>query len=107
MEVVPLPHAPLLPLDDRDALALQDEEALLRVLRVVHAVRLARVQDVHAEAEVGRGRGRRLERAEDAVALGRLPRDLGEVEDPPAGVGGDPAVLAVLDPRLLAHCSGA
>ena len=52
VEEVPRLEVSLLVLDDQDALASQDEEVLLDVLRVVLAVRLARLQHVHADPVV-------------------------------------------------------
>ena len=48
-------HAPepaLLLLDDQQALAGDDEEALLRVLAVIHPHRLARCEDADVETEL-------------------------------------------------------
>src|SRR5207247_2298982 len=48
---VPCPQRPLLLLDEQEALAVEDEEVLLRRLGVVEAVRLARLEhaDVHPD----------------------------------------------------------
>ena len=64
----------LLALDEQRALAVQDEERLLDALRVVQAVRLARLDDVHVDAEVREVRVVRLEGAEDARPLVTDPR---------------------------------
>ena len=52
VEEVPGFQAPLLILDDEDALAREDEEVLLHVLRVVLPVRLSRLEDVDADPVV-------------------------------------------------------
>jgi hypothetical protein len=101
VQVVPLAHGPLLPLDDRDALAGEHEEPLLVGLEVVEARCLARVQDVDADAEQRRARRRRLEHAPDATPGNGRPAQLGEVQDEPAVVDGDAAELGVVDARLV------
>jgi hypothetical protein len=70
---------PLLVLDDGDALPAQHEEALLRVLRVVEAVGLARMEHVNVRS--------REEVEPGAEARDGLPRHLAEVADEPAGAG--------------------
>src|SRR4051812_48733257 len=103
VEVVPRAHPPLLALDDRDALAGQDEEALEVVLLVVEAGRVAGPQDVDADTEPVRLVVGGSEPAPRAAARHRRPADLREVDDEPAVVGRDPSVLGVLDLRLVTH----
>jgi hypothetical protein len=80
---VPLPQAPLLALDDEDALPAQHEEVLLRLLRVVLAVGLSRLQHLDVDAEV-----RELAVALEVVPVAGLVtaarRHVGHVEDVPA-----------------------
>src|SRR6185312_6407541 len=103
VQVVPLPEPALLPLDDRDALAREDEEALLVRLRVVEARRLTRPEDVHADAEQRRARRRRLEAAPGPAALDAFPADLREVQDEPAVVRGHESRVGALELRLVRH----
>ena len=51
MDEVPRPEKALLAFDEQEAVAGEDEEVLLGVLAVVHAVRLTRPEDPDAEAE--------------------------------------------------------
>ena len=59
VQVVPLAHAALLALDDRDALAAEDEEALLGGFGVVAPVGLARHEHVRADPELREAERRR------------------------------------------------
>ena len=52
MDEVPGPQRPFLALHDQDPLAGQDEEVLLRLLAVVHARRLARLQDADVHPDL-------------------------------------------------------
>src|SRR5690242_7277417 len=52
VDEVPLLQGAFLAFDQNQALAAEDEEVLLRVLRVVHAVRLPRVEDLDVDPEV-------------------------------------------------------
>jgi hypothetical protein len=83
VEVVPLLQRALLALDDQQALAAENEEALLRVLGVVEALRLAGLEHVQAQAELGEGVVP-LEAADRAVPVGVLPVRLACVQDEPA-----------------------
>src|SRR3954468_2744714 len=103
VQVVPRSHPPLLALDDRDALAGQDEEPLEVVLLVVEAGRVAGPQDVDADTDPVRLVVGGSEPAPRAAARHRRPADLREVDDEPAVVGRDPSVLGVLDLRLVTH----
>src|SRR3954449_1422692 len=103
VQVVPRPHPPLLALDDRDALARQDEEPLEVVLLVVEAGRVAGPQDVHADAEPVRLVVGRAEAAPRAAAGHRRPADLGQVEDVPAVVDRHAADVGLFDLRLVSH----
>src|SRR3954469_4499828 len=106
VQVVPLLHPPLLALDDRDALARQDEEALEVVLLVVVARRVAGPEDVHADPEAVGLVVRRAEAAPRPAARHRGPADLRQVEDVPAVVDRDAADLALFDLRLVTHGAG-
>jgi hypothetical protein len=53
MDEVPLPERLLLPLDDQDRLACDDEEVLLAGLPVVHRHRLARPENRDVDARLG------------------------------------------------------
>ena len=103
MQVVPLPEPALLTLDDRDALAGEDEEAFLVALGVVEARRLARPEDVHPDPEERRPRVARFETAPDAALRHGRPADLRQVQDEPTVVRGDQSALGLLDPRLVHH----
>jgi hypothetical protein len=94
---VPRPQSPLLPLDEQQALAGEDEEVLLHLLAVVHAVRLARVQDDQADRDLGEGALAGLEPAFLAELVVVPPARIGRVDDEPA-VG-----LRLQAARRLAH----
>ena len=100
VQVVPLAHAALLALDDREAFARQDEEALLGALGVVAAVGLARHQHVGPDPELREAGVRGAEVAPDAQVGIALPARLGEVEDEPAVALDDLAGLGVLERGL-------
>src|SRR4051794_39949686 len=100
VEVVPLAHRPLLALDDRDAFAREHEEALLHALGVVAAVRLSRLDHVHAGPEAVEARVRRLEVGPHAGVHVARPARLAHVQDEPTLAAHALAGLAVLDPRL-------
>ena len=106
VEVVPRAHAALLALDHRDALAREDEEALEVGLLVVEARRVARPQDVHADADPVRRLVGRPEAAPGPAALDGRPLHLGQVEDVPAAVGRHAPVLGVVDLRLVHGARG-
>src|SRR5205823_2559829 len=81
-----LPQGPFLALDDEEALPLDDEEAFLPRLAVVHRARLARLEDVDANADL-----HVLERDEvtaRAELLVREPRELADVLDVPVSHAG-------------------
>jgi hypothetical protein len=52
---VPLLRRPLFAFDEQDAFAVEHQEVLLRVLAVVHAVRLPGHQHLDVDPEVGEG----------------------------------------------------
>src|SRR5438045_1391117 len=60
MEVIPRPQPMLFAFDDRDAFAGENQEALLVALRVVVAGLFAGPENVYADPEQGRRRGRRF-----------------------------------------------
>src|SRR5262249_20112594 len=89
VQVVPLAHVPLGPLDDGRAFAGEDEEALLIALGVVAAVGLSWLEDMNTDAELG---GRRIGSFEDApdTLFGRaVPPYFADIEDEPAVALGD------------------
>jgi hypothetical protein len=86
MKIVPLPHQPLLPIDNGQTLATEHDEPLLSGFSVVVAVGLPRLQDVdmdtdarHAPGLLGPIKGTPHPKAGNC-----LPRHLSEVEDEPA-----------------------
>ena len=102
MHEVPLAERSLLTLDDEQALTGEDEEVLLGALGVVHAVRLAGLQDPDPEAEIGEPRIS-LERRVDAHAVALEPAGVARVDDEPALAGRDRAVLRPLERGLRNH----
>ena len=54
VEEIPGTERPLLTLDQQEALAVEDEEALLRLLPVVEPVRLSGLEDTEPHAEARR-----------------------------------------------------
>jgi hypothetical protein len=63
MDEVPGAKPPLLPLDEQEALAEEDEEVLLRIFGVVQPVGLVRLQDLEADAELRKLSARAFEEA--------------------------------------------
>src|ERR671914_290954 len=104
VKVVPLFHRPLLVVDDDDALAGQDEKALLRAFAVVAAVRLPGLEHVEAEAHVREAHAGALEVAEPAHAARVQPARLAAVDDEPTVVGRDEPALESLHP-CFGHCA--
>jgi hypothetical protein len=78
-----LGQATLISLDEQQALAGEHEEVLLGVLAVIHAVRLARLQHLDVDAEVGEA-DVALADARGAERLVMPPRRLERVDDEPA-----------------------
>ena len=101
VQVVARAHPALVALDDRDAFARQDQEALLLVLRVVEARRVPRPQDVHADPDRAPRRARRLEHRPRPAALVRRPLGVREVEDEPAVARRPVTVFSLLDLGLV------
>src|SRR5581483_2982289 len=101
VQVVPLPQAALLALDDRDALAGQDEEPLLVGLRVVAPVRLPRLDYVDVHAVLPEPGIVGLERAPDPLVGVPPPARLREVEHEPPLARHDLSRLGLLDLRLV------
>src|SRR5579862_6053721 len=83
VKVVPRAQLHLMPLDDEQALAAQDEEALLIVLTVVHRHRLARLQHREVDAELGKALAVLVELARRAELI-LLPARLAHAAHPPA-----------------------
>ena len=81
---VPRFQQSLLALHDEQAFASQDEEVLLRLLRVVHAVRLARPDDADADPELEEASVRSLERGVAPEPVAFEPSRVADVEDEPA-----------------------
>jgi hypothetical protein len=97
VQEVPAPHPPPLALDDGDALAAEHDEPLRRLLRVVIAARLTRLQDVDVERDA--------QVAPDPEARHRLPRQLAQVADEAAVAGGHLPLGRLLELRLLHRAS--
>src|SRR5262249_2077277 len=96
VEEVPLAKPPFLAFDEQRAFARQHEEVLLLRLGVVAAVRLARGQNVDADAELLELSIRRLERALGAgglqlAAFAREPLGVADVDHEPGHQCGCPA----------------
>ena len=89
-------------LDDENALAGEDEEVLLDVLRVVLPIRFARGKDVDADAVVREAIGQ-LEVGPVPGLFAPHPACVGQVDDEPARRRGGHTVLGVLDARLVGH----
>src|SRR5919197_597337 len=103
VDEVPRTQAPLLPLDDEQALARQDEEGPLVALALVEPVGLAGVKDVDRIAHLRKLDRVALDDARGAELLARHPRRVAHVDrEPPLGRGRQ-AVLRALHPRLLHH----
>ncbi len=111
---VELPEAPLLLLDDRQALARDDEEVLLGRLGVVHARRLAGLEHRERVADLGehlrldalprcRDPAVGLELAAEAEGVVRDPRGIPGVDDEPARGDGSEPVADLLEARLPGH----
>ena len=90
MEVVPLLEPPLLALDDQQALAREDEEALLVILAVVHRHRLPRPDDAEIEAELVEVHAT-LEVAVHTELAAVEPLHVTDVPDEPAHSGSQPS----------------
>ena len=99
---VPGLDRPLLTFDQQQALAAQDEEVLLPVLRVVVAVRLPRPQHLDVDAVVLEVR-RALKGDTRAELVVVEPRGVARVDDEPSLAGRLLAAVAVLHPGLGHH----
>ncbi len=84
MHEVPGLQAPLLALHDQEALAGEDEKVLLRVLGVVHAVRLARSQDPDTDPHLVEARLLAVEQRVAIEPAAVEPARLARVDDEPA-----------------------
>jgi hypothetical protein len=104
---VPLPERTLLPLDDQQRFAFEDEEILLVVLPVVHRHRLARLEQRQVDPELDEIRSaletRALELAQDPAAAALPPVCLARVDDEPALPFRDKPVLGRDELRLGNH----
>jgi hypothetical protein len=101
---VPLLQPPLLALDQKQALAGEDEEVLLLVLAVIHARGLPRLEDADVETDLLEARVRALE-ARVGAEVTVLPDGLLRVQDEPAlPLRADPGVGAVV--LRLGHHAG-
>ena len=107
VEEVELPQPSLLLLDDRQALARDDEEVLLSALGVVHAGRLARLE--HGERVADLGEHLRLEalasRRDAAVGLELAAEAEGVVRDQAASRALTTNQPAVTGARPFPTCS--
>jgi hypothetical protein len=112
MEEVPRSKPALFLLDNRHALAREDEEILLARIGVIEAARLPRQQDGQCEAdlvepvalEIGsptHGRPTALENSPEPERLVGEPRCVADVEDEPSVGDRDEARLSSLEVRLL------
>ena len=103
MHEIPRLEESLPSLDDEQALAGEDKEVLLRLLGVVHAVRLARPEDADADTDFREAGILAFERgvAPEPVAL--EPARVANVENKPALTGRAGSVIAVLERSLGNH----
>src|SRR4051794_8971192 len=102
MDEVPRPQRPLLLLDDQDALARDDEEALLGVLAVVHADPLTGLKHVDVDAELLET-ALSFEVAVDPERADAAPARVSRVDDEPAVVVDDEPVLGHPRRGFLGH----
>jgi hypothetical protein len=104
MHEVPRLQTAFLAFDEQDALAVEHEEVLLRVLAVVHAVRLTRVQHLDVDPELRKARVvvtlERHRRAECGVVP---PAGLAGVDDEPAVAARNESALGLLQLRFFGH----
>ena len=114
MKEVELPEPPLLLLDDRQALARDDEEVLLGGLGVVHAGRLAGLEHRERVADLGehlrfeavprrRDAAVGLELAAEAEGVVRDPGGIPGIDDEPARGDRREPVSDLLEACLLGH----
>ena len=106
MDEVPRAQVPLLPFDDQNRFAGDDEEVLLIGLQVVYGHRFARHEHEWIDAELfGLPLAFEIvERdADGAAALGVTPHGLAHAEDEPSVVLRDEPVLGLLQLRLGNH----
>jgi hypothetical protein len=99
---VPLLQRPLLTFDQQQAFAVEHQEVLLRVLAVVHAIRLARVEHLDVDPEVGESRIA----LEDDGGPERVvvpPARVTRVHDEPAVTFRDEPTLRLRKLRFLGH----
>ena len=83
MHEVPCLERALLAFDDEQALTHEDEEVLLGVLPVVHAVRIAGTQDPDADPDLVETRLLAVEHGEAIAARDLEPAGLTDVHDEP------------------------
>ena len=100
---VPGPQPPFLALHDQEALAGEDEKVLLRVLCVVHAVRLARSQDPDTDAHLVEARVLAVEQRVAIVPAAVEPAGLARVDHEPAFSGGRESLPGVLERGFRNH----
>ena len=114
MQEVELPQPPLLLLDDRDALAGDDEEVLLARLGVVHAGGLAGLEHGERVADLGEhlrlqaltrrcDPAVRLEPAAEAEGVVRQPGRVPGIDDEPARRDRSEPVPHLLQARFGGH----
>ena len=102
MHEVPRLQTPLLPLHDQQALTGEDEEILLRILGVVHAIRLAGPQDPDVDADLLEPREFAVEQGVEAeVAL--EPAQVPGIDHEPPFAGHPRAAAGVLEGSLRNH----
>src|SRR5689334_5916798 len=102
MQVVPLPHHPLLSLHDSQTLTAEHDEPFLGIFGVVVAERLPGLEDVDVNTDARPvGWLGPVEVAPRAEARNGSPRHLPKVEDEPAFTGRQPALFGLLDMSLV------
>ena len=99
---VPRFQRSLLAFDDQQALAGEDEEVLLRVLAVVHAVRLPWAEDADADPDLVEADLVALE-LRVGIELAREPACVAHVQDEPALADRPQTVSIVLERGLRNH----
>src|SRR4029078_8495417 len=91
VDEIPGTEEPLFTLDEEPALPGKDEEVLVQRLRVVEAVRLARVHYGDVDAELAERKLVRLEHRPRAERLRHPPLGISDVDDEPAFARGNEA----------------
>ena len=101
VDEVPGFQRPLLAFDQQKTFAGEDEEVLLRVLAVIAAARLSRLEHADREADLSKRRVVALDDAGIAEDGIRHPCGVAHVDDEPAVGGRDEAGIRLLQARFV------